>query len=116
MQTLLTAVALSAALQSQVAQPVAQPLAVGELAPKLEAVTPDGASVVEDWSKGDVVELSLPMPVRRVVADERVKDDAGRVALERGPIVFCAEGVDQKDHRVLDLVLADDTPLKQAKM
>jgi DUF1680 family protein len=64
------------------------------------------------WSTGDVVELGLPMPVRRVVADERVKDDAGRVALERGPIVFCAEGVDQKDHRVLDLVLADETPLK----
>ncbi|MCG3120744.1 MAG: hypothetical protein ALAOOOJD_03572 [bacterium] len=46
------------------------------------------------WQPGDVVRLHLPMPVRRVIANEKVKDDKGKVALQRGPLVFCAEGVD----------------------
>ena len=45
-------------------------------------------------SAGDTIELDLPMPVRRVVAHEKVTDDAGRVALQRGPIVYAAEWPD----------------------
>jgi DUF1680 family protein len=48
------------------------------------------------WQEGDVVRLSLPMPVERVYADRRVKADVGRVALQRGPVVYCLEGVDNK--------------------
>jgi thiol-disulfide isomerase/thioredoxin len=68
MHALLTAAVLAAALQSEaVAQPVADPVAdpvvqsvaVGEAAPKLEAVTPDGAAIAEDWSKGDVVVVAF---------------------------------------------------------
>ncbi|MBN2409204.1 MAG: glycoside hydrolase family 127 protein [Candidatus Aminicenantes bacterium] len=59
------------------------------------------------WRSNDLVELILPMPSRRVVADERVREDEGKVALERGPVVFCAEGVDNGG-RVLNLVLPDD--------
>jgi DUF1680 family protein len=62
------------------------------------------------WRKGDVIELDIPMPIRRVLADESVKDDVGRAALERGPIVYCAEGVDNGGH-VRNLVLADDAEL-----
>jgi uncharacterized protein len=47
-----------------------------------------------NWKKGDVIRLSLPMPVERVYADPRVKADVGRVALQRGPVVYCLEGVD----------------------
>jgi DUF1680 family protein len=65
-----------------------------------------------EWKKGDTVELTLPMPVRRVVAHEAVKDDKGRVAIERGPIVFCTEFADNKDGQVLNLVLENNTPLK----
>src|SRR5439155_13296275 len=43
---------------------------------------------------GDTVRLSLPMPVERVYAHPRVKADVGRVALQRGPVVYCLEGVD----------------------
>ena len=43
---------------------------------------------------GDRVTLDLPMPVRRVEADPRVEEAAGRVALQRGPLVYCAEQVD----------------------
>ncbi len=46
------------------------------------------------WKKGDHLEVSLPMPVLRVKADSRVKDDAGKIALQRGPIVYCFESVD----------------------
>ncbi|MDB6079104.1 MAG: hypothetical protein JWO82_2851, partial [Akkermansiaceae bacterium] len=48
------------------------------------------------WKAGDVVTLRLPMPVERVKADERVKANAGRVALMRGPVVYCLEGVDNE--------------------
>ena len=46
------------------------------------------------WKKGDVVEVNLPMEVRRVVASEKLKDDIGKIALQRGPIVYCAEWPD----------------------
>jgi DUF1680 family protein len=46
------------------------------------------------WHSGDRIELDLPMPVERVYAHPQVAEDAGRVALQRGPIVYCLEGVD----------------------
>ena len=46
------------------------------------------------WTAGDTIELNLPMPVRRMHAHPKVAADAGRVALQRGPIVYCFEGVD----------------------
>jgi len=48
------------------------------------------------WKKGDTVELALPMPVLRVRAHEKVEADRGRVALQRGPVVYCFEGVDNE--------------------
>ena len=45
------------------------------------------------------------MPVRTVVANEKVKDDKGRVALERGPLVYCAEAVDNQNAPVLGAVM-----------
>ena len=64
------------------------------------------ASIQRRWQKGDVIELTLPMPVRRVVADSRVKDNDGRVALVRGPLVYSAEWPDNNGH-ALNLVVAD---------
>ena len=46
------------------------------------------------WKKGDVVRLDLPMPARRLVADQHVADDVGKVAVQRGPVVYALEGVD----------------------
>ncbi len=68
------------------------------------------ARIRRTWTAGDVVELNLPMPVRRVIAHDAVEADRGRVALERGPVVYCAEGVDNQGH-VFNLVLPDDAPL-----
>jgi DUF1680 family protein len=46
------------------------------------------------WSAGDAVDLELPMPVERLYAHPSVSMDAGRAALKRGPLVYCAEQVD----------------------
>ena len=67
--------------------------------------------IARAWKAGDVIELDLPMPVRRVVAHEKVTDDAGRVALQRGPIVYAAEWPDHPGGRVRNLVLPDASQL-----
>jgi DUF1680 family protein len=59
------------------------------------------------WQRGDVVQLDLPMPVQRIEAHPLVKADAGRVAIQRGPIVYCFEAVDNGGP-VKDIVLARD--------
>ncbi len=64
------------------------------------------ARVKRVWRKGDEIEVVLPMPVRRVATHGAVKDDVGKVALERGPILFCAEGLDNGG-RVLNLAIPD---------
>ncbi len=63
------------------------------------------------WKKGDAIELSLPMPVRRVIANEQVAADRGRVALQRGPIVYTAEWPDNANGRVRNLMLPDSERL-----
>jgi hypothetical protein len=68
------------------------------------------AVIARDWAAGDTVDLHLPMPVRRVVSHPAVKADDGRVAIERGPLVYAAEFVDHGG-RVTNLILADQSPL-----
>ena len=63
------------------------------------------------WKAGDVVELMLPMPVRRVAANSAVAADRGRVALERGPIVYTAEWADNPKGKVRNLMLLDNAKL-----
>jgi hypothetical protein len=62
------------------------------------------ACISRRWKAGDVVELSLPMPVRRVVAHEAIAENRDCFAIERGPLVYCAEGADN-DGRVLSRIL-----------
>jgi uncharacterized protein len=69
------------------------------------------AVVRRTFRKGDTIDLDLPMPVRRVLSHDEVAANAGRVALERGPIVYCAEAVDNGG-RVFNLVLPDQAPLE----
>ena len=68
------------------------------------------AVVRRNWRSGDTVELDLPLPVRRVMSHENIEDNRGRVAVERGPLVYCAEGIDNGG-AALDLTLPDDAPL-----
>jgi uncharacterized protein len=64
-------------------------------------------SVTRRWRRGDELDLSLPMPVRRIVANAQVVADRDRVALQRGPIVYTAEWPDNANGRVRNLVLPD---------
>jgi uncharacterized protein len=63
------------------------------------------------WRPGDTIELNLPMPVRRVVANDQVAADRGRVALERGPILYALEAPDNPNGKVRNLVLSRDEKL-----
>jgi len=47
------------------------------------------------WSQGDIIRLKLDMPVQVLQANPQVADDAGRVAVQRGPLVYCLEELDQ---------------------
>jgi len=69
------------------------------------------AVIKKDWEKGDIIELTLPTQIRRVLSNERVKADIGKTSLERGPVVYCAEGIDNGGH-ARNLILPDDTKLK----
>jgi hypothetical protein len=69
------------------------------------------AKIDREWRQGDAIEVTLPMPVRRVVADDRVQDDAGRVALQRGPVVYAAEWPDNGG-RALNIVVPDSARLQ----
>jgi uncharacterized protein len=69
------------------------------------------ASLNRSWSPGDVIELNLPMFMRRVAADENVAADRDRIALQRGPIVFCVEWPDTPNGRARRLFLPDEQPL-----
>ncbi len=63
------------------------------------------------WRPGDTVTLDLPMPAHRVMAHPSVAADVGRVALQRGPIVYCLEGVDNGGS-VRDIALPPDAKLE----
>lgn len=67
------------------------------------------AMLSRKWRKHDVVEVSLPMEVRRVHANPLVKDDLGKVALQRGPVMYCAEWQDNNGKTSNIIVPADAT-------
>jgi DUF1680 family protein/alpha-L-arabinofuranosidase len=68
------------------------------------------ARLKRQWKKGDVIELNLPMSVRRVLSHKNVAANKGKVALERGPIVYCAEWPDNDGH-AHNIVLPDGAKL-----
>lgn len=69
----------------------------------LDKVTSDGyAAIRRIWKKGDTVRLDLEMPVARLYANPEVRQDVGRVALSRGPLIYCVEATDNDGqlHRI----------------
>ena len=63
-------------------------------------------AINRNWKKGDVVRIHFDMPVRTVLANLRVSDDRGRIAVERGPLVYCAEWADNAGINPHHLLLA----------
>ncbi|MEW6252525.1 MAG: beta-L-arabinofuranosidase domain-containing protein, partial [Planctomycetota bacterium] len=72
------------------------------------------ARLAREWRPGETVELDLPMPVRRVECRPRVAANAGRVALQRGPLVYCVEAVDNPGG-VWNLALPHDAEMHVEK-
>ncbi|HSN50681.1 MAG TPA: beta-L-arabinofuranosidase domain-containing protein, partial [Bacteroidales bacterium] len=69
----------------------------------------DGYAVVNrKWKEGDKIEINFPMPVRKILADEKVKEDSEKMAFQRGPFIYCAEWPDNNTGNVLDLVFKKD--------
>ncbi|MVT09781.1 glycoside hydrolase family 127 protein [Chitinophaga tropicalis] len=76
---------------------VASPVVIKVNGTPVQYVTEQGYAVIKrTWKKKDVVEVQLPMQVKEVIADNRLTDDIGRIAIQRGPLIYCAEWKDNE--------------------
>ena len=71
----------------------------------------DYISIQRSWKKGDVIELEFPMDVRRIVANDNAEDLRGKVAFERGPVVYCLEADDQTDCHVFNKYILNSSAI-----
>jgi uncharacterized protein len=69
------------------------------------------AAITRKWNSEDNLSISLPMSVRRVIADNRIKADENLSALEYGPIVYCVEGIDNS-YQIDKITLSNDVTFK----
>ncbi|MHA1723329.1 MAG: glycoside hydrolase family 127 protein [Promethearchaeota archaeon] len=69
------------------------------------------AILSREWKKGDQIEVIIPMPVRRVISNEKVEINLGKVALERGPLVYCLEWPDNDFRDLNNIFLPDSNEL-----
>ncbi len=69
------------------------------------------ATLSRNWKKGDVIHLVLPMPVRRVIGNAKIVADQGRIALQRGPVLYCAEWPESPSGHVRNLLVPSDEKL-----
>ena len=74
-------------------------------------VSGDYVVIRRDWKAGDVVRVDLPMPVRHWESHPHLHENAGRIALSRGPILYCVESVDHEGAGFEDLVIDTQTPI-----
>lgn len=72
------------------------------------------AVITNKWKKGDVISFKYAMPVLEIDSKKEVLYDDDRIALQRGPIVYCVEGADN-NNQVWNLVLKQDQPLQTMK-
>jgi len=74
-----------------------------------EIIMANGYAVISrKWKPGDKVEFEIPMPVRKVIADERITDDINKMAVQRGPLIYCAEWPDNNSGSVLNMLIKKD--------
>ncbi len=72
------------------------------------------ATIDRVWNKADVIEFEYEMPVERVTSRSELKQDADRVALQRGPLIYCVEGADNNG-KAWNIILPDNTALTTGK-
>jgi DUF1680 family protein len=79
------------------AQPSSQQVVIKVNGKPVKYTMKNGYAVLaRKWKKSDVVDVSLPMETRTVVAHPNVRDNVGKVALQRGPVIYCAEWKDNE--------------------
>jgi len=72
----------------------------------------NGYAILENnWKNGDVVEVNLPMPVRRIEANLKVSNDNGKLAYQRGPVMYCFEDKDNSNGWMFDAFVLPDEPV-----
>ncbi|MHA2397378.1 MAG: glycoside hydrolase family 127 protein [Promethearchaeota archaeon] len=59
------------------------------------------------WNNNDSIELNIPMPIRRILSHNNVNQNIGKVAIERGPLVYCIESIDINVDSILNLHFKD---------
>lgn len=80
-----------------------------EIAPEVE----NGYIVLnENWSAGDKIEVNFPMPVRKIAAHPLVENDKGKLAYQRGPLVYCFEDKDNNNGWMFDLFINSEEPVE----
>jgi DUF1680 family protein len=73
----------------------------------------NGYAIVEKtWQKGDVIEIDLPMPVRTIASKKDVTQNTERLAIQRGPLVYCIEGTDNNG-KAWNILIPRDTKFTQ---
>ena len=74
-----------------------------------EAKIVDGYIVIEkrNWSSDDIIEVEFGMSIRKVISNEKLKSNKGKIAYEYGPIVYCAEEADNPKG-VLDVKISNE--------
>ncbi len=78
---------------------------------EIERIIHNGyVTITRKWKQGEIILLDLPMSVRRVIANEKVKENENLTALEYGPIVYCVEGIDN-NNQINKLLLSADMNL-----
>ena len=71
----------------------------------------DGYAVItREWKKKDIIEYTLPMNIHRVTANPKVQADEGKIAIERGPVVYCLEG-DDNGSKLENIIIPDNAGL-----
>jgi DUF1680 family protein len=91
-------------------------LAINGDAVSAAGMRPGNYAVAERvWKPGDTLRLTLPMPVRRITGHPNIVDTYGRIALMRGPLVYCVEQDDHPDADLAALRLSVDADMKAVR-
>lgn len=69
------------------------------------------AVINREWNKGDKIQLDLPMPVKEVIANKALHVDSNKVALQRGPIMYCGEWKDNAG-RVSNVIIPHNSIIR----
>jgi len=81
-----------------------------------DALMSDGYAIItRKWQKGDKIEFELKMEPRKIIADQRVWADGNKIAMQRGPLIYCAEWPDNNTGNILNLMLDEDARFTEHK-